>query len=86
MDFTGPLSDKKGKKVILVVIDRLSQYVRTNMSDYTEKGIKQIVFPVVDHRGCGLVARCIQTFKRSLGTMQLDPNFNDFQSAIKLNY
>ena len=40
--------------------------------------------PVGDHRGCGLVERCIQTIKRKLGTMQLDPNFTDIQSAVKL--
>ena len=47
------------------------------------KGINQIFCPVGDHRGCGLVERCIQTIKRKLGTMQLDPNFEDIQTAVK---
>ena len=36
-----------------------------------------------EHRGCGLVKSCNQTIKRILGTMQLDPNIEDIQSAVK---
>ena len=50
---------------------------------YKSKGINQIFYPVGDHRGFGLVERCIQTIKIKLGTMQLDLNFEDIQTAVK---
>ena len=65
--------------------DQYSGFKNTLMSEYCkQKGFKQIFCPVCHYRGCGLVERCIQTIKKNLGTTQLDPNFFDIQSAVKL--
>ena len=37
-----------------------------------ENNIEQKFCPVVDHRGCGLVERTIQTIKKRLGVMLLE--------------
>ena len=47
------------------------------------KGIKHILCPVGDHRGCGLVEKPIQTIKRKLGKMQLEKNSNSIESALQ---
>ena len=36
-----------------------------------------------DHRGCGLVEKTIQTFKRKLGAIQLEENCPSIQDALK---
>ena len=64
--------------------DQYSGFKNAKLAEFCKsKGINQIFCPVRDHRGCGLVERCIQTIKRKLGTMQLDPNFEDMQTAVK---
>ena len=51
---------------------------------FKKNGIKQMFCLVGDHRGCGLVEKCLQAVKRKLDTMQLEPNFTDIQSVVKL--
>ena len=44
--------------------------------------IEQKFCPVVDHRGCGLVERTIQTIKRRLGVMLLEENVNSIKICL----
>ena len=64
--------------------DQYSGFKNAKLAEFCKsKGINQIFCPVGDHRRCGLLERCIQTIKRKLGTMQLDPNFEDIQTAVE---
>ena len=64
--------------------DQYSGFKIAKLAEFCKyKGINQVFCPAGDHRGCGLVERCIQFIKRKLGTMQLDPIFEDIQSAVK---
>ena len=47
-----------------------------------ENNIEQILCPVGDHRGCGLVERTIQTIKRKLGVMLLSENVTSKKLAL----
>ena len=62
--------------------DQYSGFKIAKVAEFCKsKGINQIFCPVGDHRGCGSVERCIQTIKRKLGTIQLDPIFEDIQTS-----
>ena len=64
--------------------DQNSGFENAKLAEFCKSEGKNHFFcPVGDHPGCGLVGSCIQTTKRKLGTMQLDPNFEDIQTAIK---
>ena len=48
----------------------------------SNRGIKNILSPVGNHRGSGLVERSIQTIKRKLGAAKLNPNFKNLKDTI----
>ena len=49
-----------------------------------ENNIEQKLCPVVDHRGCGLVERTIQTIKRRLGVMLLEENVKSIKLGLSM--
>ena len=64
--------------------DQFTGFKNAKIAEFCiSKGINQIICPAVDHRSCGVVERCIQTINWKLGAMQLDPNFDNIQSATK---
>ena len=48
------------------------------------KNIKLILAPAGDHRGTGIVERLIQTKKRRLAVLDIDPNWSDTTLANRL--
>ena len=64
--------------------DQYSGFENAKLAEFCKsKGINQEFCPLGYHRCCGLVVRRIQTIKRKLDTMLLDPNFEGTQSAGK---
>ena len=49
-----------------------------------EKNIKLIFYPTHDHRASGMVERLIQTLKRRLATMNIDPIWDNTTRAEKI--
>ena len=50
----------------------------------SELDIDQKFCPVVDHRGCGLVERTIQTIKRRMGVMLLEENNKSIELCLSI--
>ena len=48
-----------------------------------DKNIAQNFCPVVDHCGCGLVERSVQTIKRRLGASRLSSDFSNVQDTLR---
>ena len=51
---------------------------------FCKKNIKLILAPAGDHRGTGMVERLIQTIKRRLAVLDIDPNWNNETLSTRL--